>query len=56
VLAPSAAHGAIAMWAQIFFFARVGHALVYTLGIPYLRTPVYLVSWAGILMIGLSII
>lgn len=46
-------HGeTIATWASVFFAARVLHAIVYTLGIPYLRTPVYLVSWASILMIG----
>lgn len=42
----------VGRWAQIFFFARVAHAVVYTLGIPYVRTPVYLVSWAAILIIG----
>lgn len=45
----------IGLWAQTFFFARVAHALVYTLGIPFLRTPTYLVSWAAILMIGVQI-
>ncbi len=55
-LAPTAAMASIAMWAQIFFLARLGHALVYTLGIPYLRTPVYLVSWAAILIIGSTIV
>lgn len=42
----------IAGWAQIFFFARIAHAVVYIAGIPFLRTPVYLVSWLAILMIG----
>ena len=37
---------------QVFFYARIGHAVVYTLGIPYLRTPVYLISWASVLLIG----
>ncbi len=55
-LAPAAAHESIAMWAQIFFLARIGHAAVYTLGIPYMRTPAYLVSWAAILVIGVSIV
>ena len=55
-LAPQATYETIAMWAQVFFFARVGHAIVYTLGVPYLRTPVYLVSWAAVLMIGVSVI
>lgn len=42
----------IALWAKIFFFARVAHAIVYILAIPALRTPIYLVSWAAILMIA----
>ncbi|WP_298464108.1 MAPEG family protein [uncultured Erythrobacter sp.] len=46
----------VGMWAQIFFFARVLHAVVYTLGVPGLRTPVYLVSWASILMIGAHVV
>lgn len=56
VIAPSVAYESIAQWAHIFFVARVAHALVYSLGIPYLRTPVYLVSWSAILMIGIKII
>ena len=55
-IAPESAYASIAAWAQVFFFARVGHALVYTLGIPYLRTPVYLVSWAAVLVIALNIL
>jgi len=55
-IAPSAAYGNIAQWAQVFFVARLVHAIVYTLGIPYLRTPVYLVSWLSVLMIGTTII
>lgn len=42
----------IALWAAVFFFARLAHAVVYTLGTPFLRTPTYLVSWAAVLMIG----
>ena len=30
-----------AMWAMVFFFARLAHAVVYWLGIPYLRTLVF---------------
>lgn len=51
-LAPAGMEASVAMWAQVFFLARVAHAVVYTLGIPYLRTPTYLVSWASVLMIG----
>ncbi|MCR9080005.1 MAG: MAPEG family protein [Hyphomonadaceae bacterium] len=42
--------------AQVFFFARLAHAAVYTLGIPYLRTPVYLISWGAVLMIGYTVL
>lgn len=47
---------AVAQWAAVFFYARVLHAVVYIAGVPYLRTPVYLVSWAAILMIGAEIL
>jgi len=40
-----------ALGAQIFFVARVAHAGVYIVGIPYLRTAVFAVSIAGMLMI-----
>ncbi|MEP3225621.1 MAG: MAPEG family protein [Parasphingorhabdus sp.] len=46
----------VAHWAQIFFFARIAHAVVYILAIPALRTPVYLISWAAILVIGAQVI
>ena len=56
LLTGGAAGTEIGFWAQVFFMARIAHAVVYTLGIPYLRTPVYLVSWAAILMIGSRIL
>lgn len=57
VLAASTLGGAaaaitIATYSAVFFWARVAHAIVYIAGIPFLRTPVYLVSWAAILVIG----
>lgn len=53
-LAGNAAASTIGMWSQVFFFSRIAHAIVYTIGIPYFRTPVYLVSWYAILMIGIA--
>ncbi len=44
----------IATWCAVFFWARIAHAIVYILGIPYLRTPVYLVSWFSILAIAIT--
>lgn len=52
VIAPASAGPAVATWSAVFFWARVAHAFVYIAGIPYLRTPVYLVSWASILAIA----
>ncbi len=46
----------VGTWAKVFFFARIAHAVVYTFGIPALRTPVYLISWASILMIGAQLV
>lgn len=42
----------VGQWAMIFFCARIAYSVIYWLGIPFLRTPAYLVSWASILMIG----
>lgn len=47
----SAAATSVGVWSAVFFWARIVHAIVYTLGVPGLRTPVYLVSWAAVLMI-----
>ncbi len=42
----------IEMWAQVFFFSRIIYTAVFILGIPYVRTPTYLISWVAVLMIG----
>ncbi len=31
--------------AAVFFFARVAHIILYTLGVPFLRTPAFAISW-----------
>ncbi|MDJ0570319.1 MAG: MAPEG family protein [Pleurocapsa sp. MO_192.B19] len=46
----------VTSWAAIFFWARVFHASIYILGVPYLRTPTYLVSWAAVLIIGAQVV
>lgn len=45
-----------AMAAQLFFVSRVLYAAVYTMGLPFLRTPVYLVSWGAILYLGVGLL
>ena len=44
-----------ALGVQIFFFARVAHALCYLIGIPGLRTASWAVSVAGMAVIGASL-
>ncbi len=43
--------GFVASCAALFFYSRLVYALVYILGIPFLRTPVYLLSWGATLAI-----
>lgn len=45
------ANATTALGAQIFFWARVGHVIIYTVGIPGLRTAVFFVGAIGELMI-----
>lgn len=45
-----------ALGAQVFFYSRVAHAIVYTLGIPWLRTLAYLGGVAGMAMIVYALI
>lgn len=42
--------------AQLFFWARVGYAIVYLIGIPWLRTAVWFVSVIGLIMIFSQIV
>lgn len=42
--------------AQIFLYARVAYALVYLVGLPWLRTGVWAVSVAGLAMIFLQLV
>ena len=45
------ANDTTALGAAIFFWARVGHLLVYTAGIVYLRTLVFFIGTVGEIMI-----
>lgn len=42
--------------AQIFFWARVAYALIYLIGIPWLRTAVWTVSVIGLAMIASQVV
>ena len=54
VLVAAVAHrsnGATAAGAALFFWARVAHALIYLIGVPWLRTLAWGVSVAGMVII-----
>lgn len=40
-----------ALGANLFFWARLVYAVVYLIGIPWVRTAIWLVSFAGLLVI-----
>jgi uncharacterized MAPEG superfamily protein len=42
--------------AQLFFWGRVAHAIIYIIGIPWLRTAAWLVSVIGLLLIFLQLV
>ena len=44
-----------ALGAQLFFWARVAHAVLYLAGIPWVRTGAWAVSILGIVLIGLQL-
>ena len=45
-----------ALGAALFFWARIVHAIVFILGIPWLRTLAFVVAWVGIVIIFFEII
>ncbi|MEL6341704.1 MAG: MAPEG family protein [Myxococcota bacterium] len=51
-----AADSMSATGAVLFFSTRVAHALVYIVGIPYLRTLMWMASIGGLVLILLSIV
>jgi len=50
------ANATTAMGALVFFWARLVYAVVYLIGIPFLRTGVWLVSVIGMIMIALQLL
>ncbi len=42
--------------AQLFFWGRVAHAVIYVLGVPWLRTLAFLASVAGLVLIFTQIL
>ena len=47
---------ATVLWTMVFFFARVVHAVIFWLGIPYLRTVAFLAGLVATIAIFLEIL
>ena len=45
-----------AFWAMFFFWRRVTHAVVYLLGIPYVRALVFTAGYSGVAGIGWEVL
>ena len=45
-----------ALGAQLFFWGRVAHAVIYIAGVPWLRTAAYAASVVGLIMIFLQVV
>lgn len=45
-----------ALWAGVFFWARLAHAVIYWTGVPYLRTAAFAVGLLATLIIFLEIV
>ncbi|MFO1085394.1 MAG: MAPEG family protein [Reyranellaceae bacterium] len=50
------ANATTAMGAMIFFWARLAYAIIYLIGIPWLRTVAWFVSVIGMAMIALALL
>ena len=48
--------GAVVVWAGVFFYARLLHFVVYTAGVPVVRTLAYAAGWAACIVIALRLV
>ena len=44
------------MWSAVFFYSRLGHAVIYWTGIPYVRTLAFAVGFAATLGVFFEVI
>jgi uncharacterized MAPEG superfamily protein len=50
------ANAMTALGAQLFFWGRLAHAIVYLIGLPWIRTGVWAVSMVGLVLIILQLV
>jgi uncharacterized MAPEG superfamily protein len=56
VFATNKSNSMTVLGAQLFLWARVAYAIIYLIGIPWLRTGVWTVSIVGLLLIFLQLV
>ena len=49
-------NGTVILGEQLFLWARLAHAIIYTLGLPWLRTVAWVISVVGMLLILLQVV
>jgi uncharacterized MAPEG superfamily protein len=52
----AAANATTALWASIYFWARVAHYFGYMSGLPFVRTALFTVGWIAIMVIFWQIV
>ncbi|MGQ0484997.1 MAG: MAPEG family protein [Hyphomicrobiales bacterium] len=52
----ASANATTAVWATVFFWARVAHYIGHISGLPFVRTTFFAVGWLAILVIFLQIV
>ena len=49
-------NGTVILGEQLFLWARLAHAIIYTVGLPWLRTVAWFISVVGMLLILLQVV
>ena len=49
-------NGTVILGEQLFLWARLAHAIIYTVGLPWLRTVAWVISVVGMLLILLQVV
>lgn len=49
-------NGATALAGALYFWGRLAHYIMYTFGVPYLRTLTWTVAWIGILIMAVQVL
>ena len=48
--------GLVAAMAQVYFWARAAHYVIYVIGIPVARTVAFAAGWAAMIVVALAVL